>query len=313
VWRLVSRADWRASLSVAAVVGVVVGWWVADPLGWGIGPFAGDYGRALGAILSGLDSPSALADRLAMSGVQVFENEAPEAFFGLEIAPGLNTILVLVALTGVAMNLPRLPAAGLMVFGLFGLLLLLGYPVRRYFLMVQPFMLLGWLVVFAAASARCTPKRRDHLLAFALLMVLVPNVGMCARHIWRQRALPFYEHYDHGKWVEAIAASEAARARLPESAVILAPEARVVTYLSGRTAVNCRQRPKGLEGEDWVAILKRLGVTHAVLPAGLYRKDPDARGLIDRGAFVSGEPIAGSPDGGWVLVPVTFRAPGGAP
>lgn len=165
-----------------------------------------------------------------------FDSHACEATLGIELGLPLNVVMGLVVL-----------AMGLWVFRLRGLwgtffLMTVGVmfvhtPVVRYFMPLIPILAVGWFL--AAERLLRTPRWYWHWAAVAMLLLWVgPNLGRDIGFVIKQRATPFYEHYEDGMYQRLMTLADRQRDTLDADAVIVGEHARKLTWYFDRTAVD---------------------------------------------------------------------------
>jgi len=232
---------------------------------------------------------------------KMVEHHFPEAFFGTEMWHFSVPLTVLSLLYGVM--LVRVNVLwGLLVLFSAAMFLFLG-NVPRYFLMVMPLLILGWVwatdVVGGLLAHR--PALRGLLMAASLGLVTLPNLAKSVAIVLEQHGL-ILEHKLHGAtasrivsflpWVRAeflavyrggklrpiVGISQVIASHVPAGQAVLGPEPRITSYLSGRRVVLVGQRPQS-DSTPPVRWAQRLPLRWVVLPGSIYGEQ---RGAMER-------------------------------
>ncbi|MEE9212930.1 MAG: glycosyltransferase family 39 protein [Phycisphaeraceae bacterium] len=273
----------RFSLACLGVMLVAaIGWFAVDPRTSGFNPFAGQYETQ---VLSTVTNLSQLPKVIGLNIIHLFEEHMPDAFFGTEIGPGLNTLLTIIIIGGGIALLRHNVLWGLMVLITLAMTLVL-LTVPRYFLMILPLLVLGWVLCWWKLALRLRQPYGDWVLTAALLLALLPNLGNCVKLVIEQRSVPFLERYKHGDWIPVIQLSEAIRQQVGADEKVSGPHTTVMTYLSGRPVSEAGDLvPRGHAG-SWPGIVKAHGLDWAVFPSTSYHEDSLTREFIERGVIV---------------------------
>ena len=241
----------------------------------GFHPFAGGYERELLDLLP--DVHRTLGQRV----YQALRDEMPVAFFGEQMSP-MSIPASLVALASCALLLRRHPLWGLIVFITFGVTLVLSAE-SRYYLMVVPMMLLGWLLLFSAIARRLSPGWGLIMLGLGLAVVTGNNLSADIGFVREQRAAPFVERYEHGKYVPLLKMADVIRARVGDDERVLSPMAPLMAYVSGKQVLSQREVLARGSLSEYPRTLFEARLNYAVFPAALYRvKEPMIARLMER-------------------------------
>ena len=277
LWALV-RGDRRRFHLVSLVVLLAV--WatliVFDPRHpRGFHPFAGGYERELLDLLP--DAHRTLAQRV----YQALRDEMPVAFFGEQMSP-LSIPASLLALASCALLLRRHPLWALIVFITFAVTLVLSAE-SRYYLMVVPMMLLGWLLMLSTLAKRLSPRWGLIVLALGLALVTGNNLSADIGFVVEQRATPFVQKYEHGKYVPLLKMGDLIRTRVGDDERVLAPMAPLLAYVSGKQVLSQREVLSRGSLAEYPRTLFEARLSYAVFPPALYRvKEPMIARLMER-------------------------------
>lgn len=129
---------------------------------------------------------------------EFFEDAAPEALFGIELGPAINTLIALLVLVlGLLLFLHRVLWAFL-VAAFVGQMVIFFYVTPRYFLPILPLLIAaGWLG--AKGLDRVVRQPLGGWLAIVLMFAwTAPNLVKVCGTILDQRRSDFYAHYDGG-------------------------------------------------------------------------------------------------------------------
>lgn len=287
---------------ILATMLVVVVWWSLDPRTAGFNPVAGHDETRVITYLSYLRNPKRLAAVLAENIPKVFEDELPEAFFGVEIAPVVNSLLIGALMVGTIILMRRRLEWGLLVLGIVSYTILIS-PRSRYYLMVIPLLIVAWLE-FWQLIARHLPKPHSrNVLIAAAIGLLLPNLIGVSKHMLQQRSIPFLEHHDHGRWASFIEAGITIRKRVGPQQKVIGPEARVLTYVSDRKIINIHRIINRNPPSKWGEQLRKIDPDFAIIkrPAKLQAQSIDE--LIDAKLFFTVDDLLKS--GNFRLVRIT--------
>jgi hypothetical protein len=241
----------------------------------GFHPLAGGYEREMLDLLP--DAHHTLGQRV----YQALRDEMPVAFFGEQMSP-LSIPASLVALASCALLLRRHPLWALIVFITFSVTLVLSAE-SRYYLMVVPMMLLGWLLMLSGIARRLPPRWGLVVLGLGLAVVTFNNLSADVGFVVEQRATPFAQKYARGKYVPLLKMADLIRARVGDEERVLAPMAPLLAYASGKQVLSQREvLPRG-SVTQYPRALFDARLNYAVFPAALYRvKEPVIARLMER-------------------------------
>ncbi len=303
------RIGWSVGVSAFIALGLVLVWNFSE-----LNPLEGEYGRTL---ISRFSDVSVVWDRVVRGVGLLFEEALPSAFLGVDILPGLNTLLILMALSGAVLLFWFSPLFAVMIWVVIVSLLLLGI-VPRYFLMIQPMLVLGWLLAFYVLTRKLDRFWGPWVMAAGLLFLVGPNVGALGRHVYHQQYTPFLERLDHGRWIDTFEMARLVErfVKRDERVIVGGLDAkgkrrdlsRILTYVSRRDVLAVDSSlSSNSRWRRWVDELDRLDVHWAILPASRYELGLKGRELIDKGMIVPVRTVGRV--GESLLVRVVLRKP----
>jgi hypothetical protein len=303
MWALL-RGDRRRLhfLSLAVLLAVWAVLILADPRHQGFNPLAGGYERELLEVLP--EAPLTLPQRL----YDAMRNELPPAFFGEQMSP--FSILASVVVLGSCLLLFRQhPLWAWMVFVAFGVTLVTSTE-SRYYIMILPMMLLGWLLLLIEIARRLPARTGAVLLGLGLGLVTATNITGSIGFVREQRRGEFIEEFKRGKYVALLKMSDLIRARVGEDERVLGPLAPILTYVSGRQVLSQREvLPRG-SVLSYPQALFDARLNYAVFPSSIYRvKEPVIARLMERNLLYSIRKIGSADE--WYLGRVRVRIPPG--
>jgi hypothetical protein len=224
----------------------------------------------------------------------------PSAFLGQGVFP-LNLPVSLILLVSAGFMIRR----GLVLWGVLILATFLGTvftsAMPRYYLMVMPLLMLGWLLTLVRASC-WIPSRRgaQALLLAGLSLVTVSNLVAQVGFIFEQRSIPFHDAYKNGKYKPTLRLAELIRAQARPGDRILGPHGPILTYLSGASVLTERELfpwPAEHHPERYPQLLAHAGLDLVVFPASIFRdKEPRIARLMERRLIRAVRVVAGEPD-----------------
>ena len=233
-----------------------------DLRGRGFNPMSGGYEREAVELFPDVNKTfgqrtySALRDQL------------PASFFGEQMAP--VSIASSLVLLGSCLLLFRRRAVALMIFITFGITLILSTQ-PRYYTMVLPLMLLGWILMLMEIEKRLPRKWSGIALAIGLALIAGNNISASVSFIREQRSIPFLKHYKNGKYLTAVHMSDLIIKRVPRDGHVLGPSASLMTYISGIHVFSQREILGRRNAVQYPQALIEAGINYAVLPARAYR------------------------------------------
>jgi hypothetical protein len=256
---------------------------------FGLNPFDGGYEREARRVIPQMLRK--LPTELPSQVHAILRNDIPAAVFGEQLAPAsvLGSLLVL----GSTLLLFRHHALWvLMVFATVGATLLLSSE-ARYYMMVLPILLLGWLTLTCALASRLSVKHGQIVLLCSLALVVLNNLSASVRFFSEQRRLDFLAHYRKGEFVPVLAMCEQIRKHAGPRQKVLGPMGSIMSVFSGRHVVTQRE----LFPYEWTSraprIVSRAKLRYVVFPARLYeKKEPLIAALMRKHIIVPRTKVA---------------------
>jgi hypothetical protein len=174
----------------------------------------------------------------------------------------------------------------------------------RYYVMIMPFLLLGWILLFRSITTRIPGGWGDLILLSAICSIVGINISKIVPLVIEQHHLPIWAsserfYKEHGPIIKL---AQVVHERTTPDDKIIAPSAPVVAYLSDRQVLRQREvLPLRTSIRHAPQRLATMKPNFVVLPWKLYRdKDPEIARLIQRRVLVPGKKIA-KIDGGMTL------------
>ncbi len=281
-WGLIRSGD-RARFAVAlgCLVVVSLAWLRFDPRTAAFDPLSAKYESKIAARIT---SPDVL---LNLPWWKMIDELLPEAVFGMEFIPVVNAALALLVVFGGLALFRREPLWGLLIAsGVAVCMLNSGVP--RYYLMVLPLLLLGWMLLVFRISRWLSNNAvtRGVVVTAGMALVFVPATGKSIGIVLEQQGWteegrrPFLTVYDDGYWQSVISMSDMIHREVRPHERVLGHEPRVLSYLSGRAVYGVG------DGDDEFPMMarrmKKGQYDYAIFPDTLYRRDDLMRQLMDR-------------------------------
>ena len=274
-----ARGSWRRSVGVGGLLaGVGALWWWLD---------VREGGHDEMKIRRLLEQPEAMADRLGEYLPRLLTEHGMDAFFGLQIAPGLDTLLTLGLLAGaLTLGRPRRVGSGSAgwrsgaVFGvalvgvMLGVTLLFSGTLPRYYVAVLPVLALGWVQGVRRVGHLLPRPMRGWVVAGLVVLPMITNGVEAGRLVVRQHAGSTLDTFEHGYWRTYHELAEAIHREVPAGQRVIGPQPRVLTFWSGRDTLSAQQ-VAGLRRSHGIwRSLREAGVSYVVLPVERYKHTP---------------------------------------
>jgi hypothetical protein len=287
-WRILRGPHRRFYLLSAAMMVAIVGAFAAVELNSrGFRALGGGYSRdAVHAI-------EQITTRVPPNVSALLSRDMLSAFLGNRILVGLNPLLALFVIASSYTLFRRGHLLwGLMVYLTVAVTLMMT-TIPRYFLMVLPLMVLGWLLLWSDLASRVSVKRRDLVLLAGLMFLTLPNVARCISEISGQH---FRHKGNRDSWAEEVEMADHIRRSVPENGKVISPSgSTIMSYLSGRQVLQQRELiPRGLPELDWPKRLAQLDVHYAIFPSTLYVEQEQAAGMLMRRGVIFQEKVLAS-------------------
>ena len=287
---------WLHTSILAAALLVLLVLFASDPRTRGFSPMQGVYEQELVDRVGEL--PRTILGRLG----SLLGRDFNDIFFSQHLWYFAFPASLLVLIGGGWMVLRRDVVWGLMIFALVAITLPLS-TVPRYFIMVAPFLWLGWTLLCCKFALRVPADKRGPALALALGFPLIVNVARSVSFIidqrrpdvvWLLHGTPreetFEKNYRDGAVVKLKAiAAMIAQHTTPQQTVI-GPEAHVLAYYADRRVIGERtlfiDREAALS--QWPTLVAKAQPDYAIFPASAYEdNDSMMRDLIRRRILVA--------------------------
>ncbi|WP_428936768.1 hypothetical protein [Fontivita pretiosa] len=286
LWALIRGPRRRFyAICLAVLIGVWAVMFAIDPRLKGANHYLGGYER------EALEMAPRAANSLWQRTYSALHDQLPAAMFGEQLAPfSVAGSLILLASAGFLLRRHALWA--LLVWLTFVVTVLLS-SVPRYYLMILPPLLLGWLSATVWLSQRVPKKWAEAVLVGGLAIVVLNNLSRSIGFIVEQRQPNFLKHYKNGKYLATLEMCEQIRRHVRPGQRVLGPSGSIMTYLSGVHVLSARELlPRG-EGPRNPRQLAEAKLDYAIFPSAVYRsKEPLIARLIERGVIVPVSRIA---------------------
>jgi hypothetical protein len=279
VWGAIAGPRRRFYITCLAVVTFgAIAFFYIDPRTRGFHPLSGGYERDLVATLHQIQ-PIVMRETK-----ELITRQLAPGFFGQRFGP--LTVPITLALIGSTWFLFRrgFPLWGLLVLGTMGVTVLTE-AIPRYYLMVLPLMMLGYVLMSAEVSRRLGRKWAELGFIATIALFVIPNVVEYGAFVYQQ-------HWaDPGlrkKWKDQIVAAQLLKDFVPEDARTIGPQAPIIAYLSGRQVYmqkelfNVRENPI-----NYPKRIAAKNIEYMILPATRYNhSEPLIAQLVAKGVIV---------------------------
>lgn len=218
-----------------------------------------------------LANPERIVQRASVNTPAFLTEHASDAFFGMSLGPGLDPVLAIIIFGGGVLLIRKQMMWGLLVLVTLLVTIFFAGTTPRYYLMVMPLLVLGWIQTLRVTANRVPRRWRSLTIGLGIALVVIPNVAMCVKLITRQQAEPFLETYRHGRWLPYIAMAEAIRNNVPDGEQTIGPRSSVLSYLSERDVLDIHETLRWVRPEAWQTHLSDQHVGYVVLPLRTYK------------------------------------------
>ena len=288
-WNVIRYREKRSMIALVALAGVLGAFMLLDPRSRGLGVVGGAYEKQLWTLLPDL------FHRAQHNARDLFFKELPEAFVSETMTYVWPPFLLLLA-GGTLLVLRRQPLWALQIIILSAVMLVIS-DVARYYLMVLPTLWLAYTLGTLWLTSRFKPVVRDVTLFAVFSVANFQNLGGAVSLAREQHAGDFIKAYKNGTYAPMIELARVIESKVPPNRVVIAPNAQVLSYLSGRPVLNGR-----LLGFDTTKPPKFPAMVKAAEPAYVVggslkdygTKDADLYQLLKRGVIVPGKLVAWS-------------------
>ena len=288
---------------------------MVDPRTAGISPTQGVYEQEL------IDRVQELPHTLRGQVQALLGRDLNDAFFSQRLSP-VNYLASACILFASALVLRRNMVWGLMIFGLIAITLPLS-TVPRYYLMVMPFLWLGWILLWCEITLRIPDHMKGPVLGLALGFPMMVNGGRSVGFVLEQRApdvawllhgtdraKTFYTAYRDGIVFKQRAMAKMIAEHSTPFQKTVGPDAHVLAYYADRRVIGERTLfiDREMALSKLPSLLAKATPDLAILPVSLYG-DSDAlmREMIKRRILIATRVIAEAD--GMQLVAATVRVP----
>ena len=241
----------------------------------GIHPLSGGYEREAMDVIP--NAPAHLGPRL----YYILHDQLPTAVFGERLAP-FSVVGSLLVLGSTLLLFRRHAMWVMMVFVTFAVTTLLS-AAPRYYTMVLPVLMLGWVVMLCAAGRRLPRIWGEVLLAGGLALVTLNNLSASVHFFIEQHRGDHLAYYEHGEYVPMLQMCERIRLKVRPDQKVVGPSGSIMSVFSGVHVLTQREIiPRG-DGPFVPGAVAETGIDYFVCPGVLYRsKEPVLARLMDR-------------------------------
>ena len=164
----------------------------------------------------------------------------------------------------------------------------------RYYVMILPFLMLGWVLLLRIIGERFGGKWCDLIPLAGCIFTVRMNIGKIVPFVIEQERVPFYEsgmrfyeHYRGGKFMPVIDLAEMIHEKVPPGAKVITPSAQIVRYLSDREVLMERELFASKRGaRRYPEHLAALHIAYAAFPGKIYQdKEPTLAQLFKHGVI----------------------------
>ena len=310
---------WKTPLLAIAILLAFVAIWAAIDLRGG--PLSGKHERSVVRHIQNLfeeQSPARLS--IAQRFARLTSAHVPEALFGFHMPVWIGIPLTALLFGLAAWRARFLPVWGLYTVLSLAMLLVMGSN-PRYLLMVLPMLLVEWALLchFLARWLiplipwRFTP---DWAMLSTLTFATIIQLALSANLILEQHGRSYHNHfkpteflvsYRNGNILALKQLADAIRVHVPPGKVILAPEGRITSFLSGRVVFDTKDIFANKPATQWAAAIRAKHITWIAwgprffheFPVGQLLRPPPRVPLlhVEDGAWWTIEPSAIAPHG----------------
>lgn len=151
----------------------------------------------------------------------LFEREAPEAFFGIEFGPYLDTLASASAIVLGLMLVIHRPLWGMVILAFVGQMLVFYFVAARYFLPIIPLVALAWWLASADLSRRLPHPWGAAAMTGMLVLWALPNAVRVGAFALEQRSGQFLTDYRGGGYSGLPELGRLVEERTPPDAMLL--------------------------------------------------------------------------------------------
>jgi hypothetical protein len=272
-----------------------------DPRFKGFHPLSGGYeSEAIDLI------PQASA-RFSAQIYHILHDQFPAGVFGQAMSPVgiLSSLLVI----GSTLLLVRRHAMWvLMVLGTLAATMIVSSE-PRYYLMVLPMLLLGWLALLCAIARRTSQKWGEIILVLGLSIVTLNNLSASIGFFIEQHRSDFITHYKKGGYLDELQMCEAIRQHVQPGQRVLGPSGPIMSILTGvHVYVQREIMPRGqsVHSPEQVAAIH---FDYVVSPGRIYHEKDPLIARMFRVHLISPIRLIASTPAGWHLSTIQVTIP----
>lgn len=294
IWGLITGPRKLHAICLAILLVAWVSMIIVDPRFKGINPLAGGYEREAIEVI-----PSRLMHGLSTRLLRALRDQFPPAVFGEAMSP--LSIPVSIILLGSGLFLFRKHTLwALMIWVMFAITVVIS-SVPRYYMMVLPPLLLGWLYCCSWVARRLPARWGEAVLCLGLALVVVQNLTASLKFIVEQRQTQFFREYRNGAFLPTMRWAALIRKHVPAGQEVIGPTGGILSLLSGRHVYTQKELfPRGV-GSSSPKALAAKNVKYAIFPSKLYTsKEREIHRMIKKGVIVPGRRVVGGPRKSWM-------------
>jgi hypothetical protein len=289
----------------AICLGVLLGIWAIliaiDPRYKGFHPLSGGYESEALYLLP--QAPAHFYQQLH----HILYDQFPAAMFGQQMSP-FSTLSSLIVIGSTLLLFRRHALWVLMVFGTLAATLIVSAE-PRYYMMVLPVLLLGWLTMFCMLARKASKVWGEMILVLGLAILTLNNLSATVGFFIEQHHSNFISHYKKGAYVPALEMCEALRQRLSPDQKVLGPSGAIMSVFSGIHVYTQREMlPRG-ENMHSAEAVAATHLDYAITPGILYRDKEPAIARMFRKRIILPTKVIATTSAGWHLTTILVTVP----
>jgi hypothetical protein len=272
-----------------------------DPRYKGFHPLSGGYES------EALDMIPQASTRFAAQLYHILHDQFPAGVFGQAMSPvGIASSIIVMLST--LLLLRRHALWVLMAWGTLAATMIVSSE-PRYYMMVLPTLLLGWLAMLCAIARRTSRLWGEIILVVGLAIVTLNNLSASVGFFIEQHRSDFITHYKKGGYVKELEMCEVIRQHVRPDQRVLGPSGPIMSVFTGVHVYMQREimpRGQNVHSPELVAA-KHLD--YCVTPGMIYHdKDPTIAHMFRVRVLVPIKMIA-STSAGWHLMTLRVVVP----
>jgi hypothetical protein len=272
-----------------------------DPRFKGFHPLSGGYES------EAIDMIPQASSRFTTQLYHILHDQFPAGVFGQAMSPvGILSSLLVIGST--LLLLRRHAMWVLMVFGTLAATMIVSSE-PRYYLMVLPTLLLGWLALLCTIARRTSRLWGEIILVVGLSIVTLNNLSASIGFFIEQHRSDFISHYKKGGYVAELQMCEAIRQHVQPDQRVLGPSGPIMSILTGVHVYTQREiMPRG-QNVHSMELVAATHLDYVVSPGGIYHeKDPLIARMFRVHLITPIKTIATTP-AGWHLSTIQVTVP----